>query len=74
MEARKGIKNPADWLEDTIKDFINKSPENMLQNRENEKALTPIPSPFHVEASLDFPKIQAHRYVFQILHRSTKFK
>jgi epoxyqueuosine reductase len=38
MEARKGIKNPAGWLEDTIKDFINKSPENTLQNRENEKA------------------------------------
>jgi epoxyqueuosine reductase len=38
METFNGIKNPADWLETTIKDFINKSPENTLQNRENEKA------------------------------------
>ncbi len=38
MENVNGIKNPADWLETTIKDFINKSPENTIQNRENEKA------------------------------------
>jgi len=38
MEAIKGIKNRSDWLETTIKDFINKSPENTLQNEENEKA------------------------------------
>jgi len=38
MEAIKGVKNPAEWLETTIKDFVNKSPENTLQNRENEKA------------------------------------
>jgi ferredoxin len=38
MEAIKGIENPAGWLETIIKDFINKSPENTLRNRENEKA------------------------------------
>ncbi|HUT85082.1 MAG TPA: epoxyqueuosine reductase [Thermodesulfobacteriota bacterium] len=34
----KGIKDPAEWLETTIKDFINESPENTLQNEENERA------------------------------------
>lgn len=36
--AIKGIEHPAGWLETTIRDFINKSPENTLQNEENEKA------------------------------------
>lgn len=38
MESIKGIKDQADWLETTIKDFVNKSPENTLQTGENEKA------------------------------------
>ena len=38
MGATKGIKNQAGWLETIIKDFVNRSPENTLQNRENERA------------------------------------
>jgi hypothetical protein len=34
----KGIEHPAEWLETTIRDFINESPENTLQNEGNEKA------------------------------------
>lgn len=33
------IKNPTNWIETMIKDFINNSPENTLKNSENEKAL-----------------------------------
>ena len=36
--AAKGSKEPAEWLETTIKNFINESPENTLQNEENERA------------------------------------
>jgi len=32
------IDNPARWMETLIKDFINKSPENSLKNRTNDKA------------------------------------
>lgn len=35
---REQIQDPARWLEKVIKDFINTSPENTLQNPENEKA------------------------------------
>jgi hypothetical protein len=38
MKIPEGIKNLAEWLETTIKDFISKSPENTLQNRDSEKA------------------------------------
>jgi hypothetical protein len=38
MERNGQIKNPANWIEATIKNFINKSPENTLKNSENEKA------------------------------------
>lgn len=38
MENPKDIKNPAQWLEATIKDFINTSPENTIKNKEQEKA------------------------------------
>lgn len=38
MDATKEIKNPAEWLETTIRDFINKSPENTMQNRDKERA------------------------------------
>jgi len=38
MGSTKGIKNQAGWLETIIKDFVNRSPENTLQNRENERA------------------------------------
>jgi epoxyqueuosine reductase QueG len=34
----KRLKDPAVWLETTIKSFINKSPENSLKNEKNEKA------------------------------------
>jgi len=30
--------NLATWIEETIKRFVNKSPENTLRNKENEKA------------------------------------
>lgn len=32
------IKNPAVWIEKTIKRFVNESPENSMKNRENERA------------------------------------
>jgi epoxyqueuosine reductase len=38
MERNGQIKNPTNWIEATIKNFINKSPENTLKNSENEKA------------------------------------
>lgn len=38
MKGAGGIKDPAGWLETAINDFINNSPENTLQNTENEKA------------------------------------
>ncbi|UCE15872.1 MAG: epoxyqueuosine reductase [Candidatus Bathyarchaeota archaeon] len=38
MKAVKRVKDPAVWLETIIKRFINKSPENSLQNEKNEKA------------------------------------
>lgn len=38
MKEKVHIENPAKWMEETIKDFINSSPENTLKNRENEKA------------------------------------
>jgi epoxyqueuosine reductase len=38
MKGSNQIKNPANWIESTIKDFINKSPENTLKNPQNDKA------------------------------------
>lgn len=38
MEALHRVKNPAERIEPIIKDFINRSPENILQNKKNEKA------------------------------------
>jgi hypothetical protein len=38
MERKDHIKNPTSLIETTIKDFINKSPENTLKNSEDEKA------------------------------------
>ena len=38
MKATKGTEGLALWVRTTIKDFINKSPENTLQNRGSEKA------------------------------------
>lgn len=38
MKMIKRLKDPAVWLETTIKSFINKSPENSLKNEKNEKA------------------------------------
>ena len=38
MKGSNQIKNPAEWIENTIKDFMNKSPENTLKNAKNEKA------------------------------------
>ncbi len=38
MKEKVQIENPAKWMEDTIKNFINNSPENILKNRGNEKA------------------------------------
>jgi len=38
MHAIKETMNPAGWLETTIRDFINKSSENTMRNRENERA------------------------------------
>ncbi len=38
MKGSDQIKNPANWTENTIRDFINKSPENTLKNAKNEKA------------------------------------
>ena len=38
MERDDQIKNPADWVETTITDFINKCPENTLKNGKDEKA------------------------------------
>jgi len=38
MTEKNQIDNPAKWMETLIKDFINKSPENTLKNRANEKA------------------------------------
>jgi len=38
MKGSSQIKNPANWIESMIKDFINKSPENTLKNAKNEKA------------------------------------
>ena len=38
MKGSDPIKNPANWIESMIKDFINKSPENTLKNAQNDKA------------------------------------
>lgn len=38
MKENGEIKNPGKWVETLIKDFVNRSPENTLQNRANEKA------------------------------------
>jgi len=38
MKGDGEIKNPGKWIEALIKDFINRSPENTLKNRANEKA------------------------------------
>ena len=38
MKKKVQTDYPAKWMEDTIKDFIDNSPENILRNRENEKA------------------------------------
>jgi len=38
MKLSDRVKDPAAWLEATIKSFINESPENALKNKENEKA------------------------------------
>jgi len=38
MKDVRWMKNPAKMIEDTIRDFISKSPENTLKNKENEKA------------------------------------
>jgi epoxyqueuosine reductase len=38
MKGSDPIKNPANWIESMIKDFINKSPENTLKNPQNDKA------------------------------------
>jgi hypothetical protein len=38
MKGSSQIKNPANWIESIIKDFINKSPENTLKNPQNDKA------------------------------------
>lgn len=38
MKGGDPVKNPANWIESTIKDFINKSPENTLKNEKNDKA------------------------------------
>ena len=39
----KNTANPANWIEQIIKDFIDKSPENTLQNKANDRAFeTPL--------------------------------
>jgi len=38
MKENSKIKEPAQWIEGLIKDFINQSPENTLKNAANEKA------------------------------------
>ena len=38
MKENGQIKNPEKWVETLIKDFVNRSPENTLKNRANEKA------------------------------------
>lgn len=38
MNQKQTIFNPAQWIEDTILEFIRESPENTLKNGENEKA------------------------------------
>ncbi|MBM4331360.1 MAG: epoxyqueuosine reductase [Deltaproteobacteria bacterium] len=38
MEANRQIQDPAGWIDNLIKDFIGKSPENTLKNQANEKA------------------------------------
>ena len=38
MKGSNQIKDPANWMESMIKDFINKSPENTLKNPQNDKA------------------------------------
>ncbi len=38
MKKDAKIKNPAKWVENVIKDFINRSPENTLKNPANDKA------------------------------------
>src|SRR3989304_515862 len=38
MNGSGQIKNPANWMESMIKDFINESPENTLKNAKDEKA------------------------------------
>lgn len=38
MKGKVQTENPAKWMEDEIRDFIDNSPENTLGNRDNEKA------------------------------------
>ena len=38
MKLNNRVEDPAAWMESTIKDFINNSPENSLKNEENDRA------------------------------------
>jgi len=38
MKGSRQIKNPANWVEAMIRDFVNDSPENTLKNKANDKA------------------------------------
>lgn len=38
QEKRPQIKDYAKWIEEVIRDFVNKSPENTLKNKEDDKA------------------------------------
>ena len=67
MKGNGQIENPGKWVETFIKDFINRSPENTLQNRANEKAWE---DPLVGFSSGDDPLYQDYKEYVGAFHRT----
>jgi epoxyqueuosine reductase len=65
MERNGHIKNPTNWIETAMKDFINKSPENTLKNSEDEKAWE---DPLVGFSSGDDPLYQEYKEYVALFH------
>ncbi len=59
------IKDPADWIEKIIRDFIRESPENTLKNTENDKAWA---DPLIGFSMGDDPLFQKYKEVVGLFH------
>lgn len=65
MKENVQIKDPAKWVETLIKDFVNRSPENTLKNRANEKAWE---DPLVGFSSGDDPLYQEYKEYVGVFH------